>query len=146
MPSMVELEFHPPTKNVEFLPHRSQLAYALLTDLSPIPCVGLSVLSVCPESVLWQIGWLDMDTVWGGEWGRSRDGCITWRPRAQAERGRRIRVFCPYWFEWRIMHVALQCGCSVPVAEWLDSSAVDTAVRTCWLIVIVMLVCCLRGE
>jgi len=25
------------------------------------------------------------------------------------------------------MHVALPCGCSVPVAEWLDSSAVGSA-------------------
>jgi len=44
-------------------------------DLSPIPSVGLYVcLSVCPESVLWQNGWLDSDAIWGGEWGRSRDG------------------------------------------------------------------------
>ena len=35
-------------------------------------------LSVCPESVLWQNGLMDSDAVWtlGGEWGRSRDGCI----------------------------------------------------------------------
>jgi len=32
----------------------------------------------CPESVLWQNGQLDPDVVWGGEWGRSRDGCIRW--------------------------------------------------------------------
>jgi len=33
--------------------------------MSPIPCVGLSVsMYVCPESVLWQIGWLDPDAVW----------------------------------------------------------------------------------
>ena len=31
-------------------------------DLSPIPSISLSVsLSVCPESVLWQNGWLDLD-------------------------------------------------------------------------------------
>jgi len=33
-------------------------------------------LSVCLESVLWQNGRLYLDAVWGGEWGRSRDGCI----------------------------------------------------------------------
>ena len=26
--------------------------------------------------VLWQNGWLDLDAVWGGEWGRARKGCI----------------------------------------------------------------------
>ena len=35
-------------------------------------------LCVCPQSVLWQNGRLDPDAVWGGEWGRSRDGCIRW--------------------------------------------------------------------
>jgi len=36
---------------------------------------------VCPKSVLWQNCRLDPDAVWGGEWGRSRDGCIRsgWR-------------------------------------------------------------------
>jgi len=38
-----------------------------------MPCVSLSV---CLESVLWQNGWMDPDAVWGGEWGRSRDGRI----------------------------------------------------------------------
>jgi len=33
-------------------------------------------LSVCPEVFLWQNFRLDPDAVWGGEWGRSRDGCI----------------------------------------------------------------------
>jgi len=46
-----------------------------------MPSVGLSVgravcLYVCPESVLWQNGRLDLDVVWDGEWSRSRDGCI----------------------------------------------------------------------
>jgi len=36
-------------------------------------------LSVCPQSVLWQNGWLDPSAVSGGEWGRSRDGCIRCR-------------------------------------------------------------------
>jgi len=53
---------------------------ALGTQLSLIPSVGLSV---SPESVLWQDGWLDPDTVWGGKWGRSRHGCIRWDPHAQ---------------------------------------------------------------
>jgi len=43
-----------------------------LTDLSPSPSVVLCVYvcvcvcvrrSVCPESVLWQYGWLDLDAV-----------------------------------------------------------------------------------
>jgi len=34
--------------------------------------------SVCPESVLWQNGWLDPDAIWNGEWGQLRDGCIRW--------------------------------------------------------------------
>jgi len=51
--------------------------------MSPSPSVYLCVCrsvgrSVCPESVLWQIGWMDPDAVWDGEWGRSRDGCIRW--------------------------------------------------------------------
>jgi len=50
-----------------------------LLTCRPRPSVGLSVcVSVWPESVLWQNGWLDPDTVWDGEWGRSRDGCIRW--------------------------------------------------------------------
>jgi len=32
-------------------------------------CVCLCVcLSVCPESELWQNGWMDADAVWSGEW------------------------------------------------------------------------------
>jgi len=50
-------------------------------------CLWLNVLSVslsvgrsvCPEDVLWQNGWLDLDVVWGSELGRSRDGCMGWR-------------------------------------------------------------------
>jgi len=49
------------------------------TGLSPRPSVSQSVgLSVCPESVLWQNGWVDADAVLGGGWGWSRDGCIRW--------------------------------------------------------------------
>jgi len=40
-------------------------------DLLPSPSVG-------SESVLWQNDWLDLDALWDGEWGRSRDGCIRW--------------------------------------------------------------------
>jgi len=32
--------------------------------------------SVGPESIPCQNGRLDLDAVWSGEWGRSRDGCI----------------------------------------------------------------------
>jgi len=44
----------------------------ILTDLSSVCVLD------CPESVLWQNGWIDPDAVWNGEWGRSRDGCIRW--------------------------------------------------------------------
>ena len=44
-------------------------------DLLPRPPVSLCVcLFVCPESVLWQNGCLNPDAIWGGDWGRSRDG------------------------------------------------------------------------
>ena len=47
--------------------------YRFLSRLS----VSQSVcLLVCSESVLWQNGWVDLDVVWGGKWGRSRDWCI----------------------------------------------------------------------
>jgi len=35
-------------------------------------------LSLCPESVLCQNGWLDQAAISGGERGQSRDGCIKW--------------------------------------------------------------------
>jgi len=35
-------------------------------------------LSVGPESVLWQNGWLDLDAIWDGEWGRSMVGVLDW--------------------------------------------------------------------
>ena len=48
-----------------------------LAHLSVRRSMCLSVcLSVCPEDVLWKNGQLDLDDVWDGEWGRSRDGCI----------------------------------------------------------------------
>jgi len=47
-------------------------------DLSSILSVGQCVcLHVCPESVLWQNGWLDPDAVWDGEWSRSRDARVS---------------------------------------------------------------------
>ena len=50
--------------------------------------VSLSVCwSVCPQSVLWQNGWVDLDAVWDGEWGRSTDGCIRWVWLSSKERG-----------------------------------------------------------
>ena len=49
------------------------------------PSVGLCV-SVWPESVLWQNGWLNPDAVWDIEWGRWRDGCIRRGPCAPRER------------------------------------------------------------
>jgi len=43
--------------------------------------------SVCllPESVLWQNGLMYPDTIWDGEWGRSRDGCIRWGGDVEGE-------------------------------------------------------------
>ena len=38
--------------------------------------------------------------------------------------GMEQRNFCNVTYR---THMALQCGCSVPVAEWLDSSAVSIA-------------------
>jgi len=32
--------------------------------------------SVCLVDELWKNGQLNLDAIWGGEWGRSRDGCI----------------------------------------------------------------------
>jgi len=50
-----------------------------LTHLSVCVTVWVSVsVSVCPESVLWQIGWLDLDAVWDGEWGRSSYKVLWW--------------------------------------------------------------------
>jgi len=34
---------------------------------------------------LWKNGWLDLDAVWGGEWGRLRDGCIRWDSQLERE-------------------------------------------------------------
>jgi len=45
---------------------------------------------VCPEGTRWQNGWLDLDAVWGGEWGRWRDGCI--RCGCRSSKGK--RQFC----------------------------------------------------
>jgi len=45
-------------------------------DLSPIPSVGLSVvLSVSGKCTVAK-RLIGSDAVWGGEWGRSRDGCL----------------------------------------------------------------------
>jgi len=56
-----------------------------VTDLSPSRSVSLSV---CPESVLQQNGWMDPGAVWDDEWRRqSRDGCI--RRRSTCPKGRR---------------------------------------------------------
>ena len=59
---------------------------AVITIINSSSVLGVTALvshlSVClsvgPESVLWQNGWLDPDGVLGGEWDRSRDGCIRW--------------------------------------------------------------------
>ena len=48
------------------------------TGLSPRPSVCVSV---CPESVWWQNGWMDPDAIWSGEWGGCRHWCIRWGPR-----------------------------------------------------------------
>ena len=65
------------------------------TELSPSPSVGRSVgRYVYTEGVLWQNGRLNLDAVRGGEWGRSRNGCIRWGPHPLREKGN-IGVFRP---------------------------------------------------
>jgi len=58
------------------------LAYPICRSvcLPVCPCVW-------PESVLWQNGWLDLDAILGGEWGRARDGCIRWEWLLSKEKG-----------------------------------------------------------
>ena len=52
--------------------------------------------SVGPESVLWQHGWLDLDAVLGGEWGRPRDVCIRWGDDRRRGRGSvGVSLGCP---------------------------------------------------
>jgi len=36
---------------------------------------------------LWKNGCLDLDAIWGGEWGRSRDWCIRWGEDRRRGRG-----------------------------------------------------------
>jgi len=50
---------------------------ALGTDLLPSH-LSVSRL-VCPEGVLWQNGRLNLDAIWGGELGQSRDEYIRWK-------------------------------------------------------------------
>jgi len=52
--------------------------------------IRLVCLSVYPEIVLLQNGSLDLDAVWGGEWGRSRMGVLDWG----GDRRREGAVFC----------------------------------------------------
>jgi len=48
-----------------------------------------------------------LDAVWGGEWGRLRDGCVRWRWRSSKEKGsfggkwRPCGVVILYCEEWR---------------------------------------------
>jgi len=51
------------------------LAHRSLSRALMLPKCHQSHLSVRTR-VLWQNGWLDPDTVWGGEWSRARYGCI----------------------------------------------------------------------
>jgi len=43
--------------------------------------------SVCPVGELWKNGSLDLDAVWGSEWGRSRDGFIRWGANRRKGKG-----------------------------------------------------------
>jgi len=44
--------------------------------------------SVCPEGALWQNGWLDLDAIWSGEWGRSKNGLSILDGSGDRRRGR----------------------------------------------------------
>ena len=80
--------------------------------------VCLSVcLSICPVGELLENGWLDLDAIWGGEWGQLRDGWIRWGPYHPVGRGG-FGALLPHWFEWHFWVPAphqsvffLQAGC-----------------------------------
>ena len=81
------------------------------TGLSPRPSDGRSVcVSACPESVLWQNGWVDPDAVSGAEWCRSRDGCIRWG--WFSSKGKR-----QFWGEVGASHCDQRGHCFVVVRE-----------------------------
>jgi len=68
-----------------------------LSNLSVYLSVGRFV---GPVGELWKNGWLDLDAVWGGEWGRSRDGCIRWggnRRRRDSFVGKYGASHCNQW-------------------------------------------------
>jgi len=76
-------------------------------DLLPIPSVGQSVSqSLHLESLLWQNGLLDPGAIWDGEWGRSRDKCVTWG-------GNRRRGRCSRWVH------SLSWGLRCTLPKWL---------------------------
>jgi len=68
----------------------------------------------CPQSVLWQNGWLDLDAVWGGEWSGPRHWCVRWGPRASRGRdcfGDFSLFASPCWFEWAEWRIVWRFVC-----------------------------------
>jgi len=48
----------------------------------------------------WQHGWLDLDAVWGGEWGQARYGCIRfwwWSSKGKGQFGGEYNGEMAYW-------------------------------------------------
>jgi len=63
---------------------------------------------------LWKNGLLDLDAVWDGEWGRSRDGCIVlgWRSSKGKGQfwGKCAASHCNQWCLCGIVFFAVRCG------------------------------------
>jgi len=62
----------------------SESALAMQHSSGPSVCL-------CPQSVLWQNGWLDLDAIWGDEWGRA-------------------------WYEWTFRHF---CPAADSITDYL---------------------------
>jgi len=98
----------------------------------------LSVL--CPESVLWQNSWMDLDAILGGEWSRSSDRCIRWRSWGgdhQREMGSFGGEFgASHCNQWGLCSVAVREQCALPKLLWEDLLLLMEAVAlSLWCIV-----------
>ena len=92
-------------------------------------------LHVCLFGALWQNGWLDMDVVWDVRSDRSKNEAGSLSLGIGSQKGITLgaNVGCPIVTDGGVRSVAvwtceaLWCGCSVPMAEWLDLSALGIA-------------------
>jgi len=84
------------------------------------PC-RLDHLSVCPQSILWQNGWMDPDAVWDGEWGHPGIHVCAHVPMGvhvpQGEGAvlgdyRHLRPHWFEWAEWRIIRTEMYSTCT----------------------------------